>query len=209
MSKIVVKDLAGPASSSNKIYIASGSELDIANSTGTINLAVDAGDIASGTLANARLATGHILQVVQTTFTGMFESTSTSYTAVTGMSASITPSSTSSKVLIIVQSSAGNTTSTANSSFTIYRGSTTALYEGAAAGSRKQAGAAVSNPGTWNQAQFSLVFLDSPSTTSATTYNLYGRASTGTFRVNANGEDGDATNQWRAASSITVMELKA
>jgi hypothetical protein len=42
MSKIIVKDLAGPASSSNKIYIASGSELDIANSTGTINLAVDA-----------------------------------------------------------------------------------------------------------------------------------------------------------------------
>ena len=83
------------------------------------------------------------------------------------------------------------------------------MYEGAAAGSRKQAGAAVSNPATWNQAQFSLMFLDSPSTTSATTYNLYGRASTGTFRVNSNGEDSDATNQWRAASSITVMELKA
>lgn len=59
MSKIIVKDLAGPSSSSNKIYIASGSELDIANSSGTINLAVDAGDIASGTLGAARLpATG-------------------------------------------------------------------------------------------------------------------------------------------------------
>ena len=55
MSKLVVKDLAGPASTSNKIYIASGSELDIANSTGTINLAVDAADIASGTLENVRL----------------------------------------------------------------------------------------------------------------------------------------------------------
>ena len=55
MSKIVVKDLAGPASSSNKIYIASGSELDIANSTGTINLAVDAADITSGTLSDGRL----------------------------------------------------------------------------------------------------------------------------------------------------------
>ena len=63
MSKIIVKDLAGPSSSSNKIYIASGSELDIANSSGTINLAVDAADIASGTLSNARLAAGHILQV--------------------------------------------------------------------------------------------------------------------------------------------------
>ena len=81
---------------------------------------LSASSLTTGTLPNAQLADGHILQVVQTTFTGMFESTSTSYTAVTGMSASITPSSTSSKILIIVQSSGANTTSTANSSFTIY-----------------------------------------------------------------------------------------
>ena len=61
MSKLVVKDLAGPASPSNKIYIASGSELDIANSTGTINLAVDAGDITSGTLSDGRFAADSIL----------------------------------------------------------------------------------------------------------------------------------------------------
>ncbi len=63
MSKIVVKDLAGPASSSNKIFIASGSELDIANSTGTINLAVDAADITSGTLSDGRFASDSILFV--------------------------------------------------------------------------------------------------------------------------------------------------
>ena len=61
MSKIIVKDLAGPASSSNKIYIASGSELDIANSSGTINLAVDAGDIASGTLGTGRFPSDSIV----------------------------------------------------------------------------------------------------------------------------------------------------
>ena len=63
MSKIIVKDLAGPASSSNKIYIASGSELDIANSSGTINLAVDAADITSGTLSYGRFASDSILFV--------------------------------------------------------------------------------------------------------------------------------------------------
>ena len=65
MSKIIVKDLEGPSSSSNKIYIASGSQLDIAGSpggAGAINLAVDGGDITTGTVANARLADGHILQ---------------------------------------------------------------------------------------------------------------------------------------------------
>tara|TARA_R100000278_G_scaffold119830_1_gene101617 strand:- start:423 stop:1037 length:615 start_codon:yes stop_codon:yes gene_type:complete len=61
MSKIIVKDLAGPASSSNKIFIASGSELDIANSSGTINLAVDAGDIASGTLGTGRFPSDSIV----------------------------------------------------------------------------------------------------------------------------------------------------
>ena len=63
MSKLVVKDLAGPASTSNKIYIASGSELDIANSTGTINLAVDAADLTSGTLSYGRFAADSILFV--------------------------------------------------------------------------------------------------------------------------------------------------
>jgi hypothetical protein len=65
MSKLIVKDLEGPSTTSNKIYIASGSQLDIAGSpggSGAINLAVDAGDITTGTVANARLANGHVLQ---------------------------------------------------------------------------------------------------------------------------------------------------
>lgn len=68
MSKIIVKDLAGPSSSSNKIYIASGSELDIANSSGTINLAVDAADITSGTLSYGRFADDSILFVQESVF---------------------------------------------------------------------------------------------------------------------------------------------
>ena len=101
MSKIIVIDLAGPASSSNKIFIASGSELDIANSSGTINLAVDAGDIASGTLANARLAAGTIIQVKYASKTDTQLITSTSYADITDLSVSITPTSTSSKILLI------------------------------------------------------------------------------------------------------------
>ena len=93
MSKLVVKDLAGPASSSNKIFIASGSELDIANSSGTINLAVDAGDIASGTLANARLAAGHILQVKYAKKTNEQVTVSTSYTDILDLSVTISPTS--------------------------------------------------------------------------------------------------------------------
>jgi len=214
MSTINVGYIEGPATASNKIYIKSGSVLDITNSpdgAAAIDLSVDAGDISTGTLSNARLAAGTIIQVVQTVFTGMFDSASGTWTAVTGMSASITPSSTDSKILITIQSASGCATSTANVSHTIYRDSTTAIYLGDTAGDRPRVGAAVTNPGTWNQSQFSLIYLDSPSTTSATTYGLYSKNVNGTdtFRINASGEDGDYTNQWRSASSITLMEVKA
>jgi len=58
MSKIVVAELEGPSTTSNKITIASGSQLDIAGSpggSGAINLAVDGGDITTGTLSSARI----------------------------------------------------------------------------------------------------------------------------------------------------------
>lgn len=101
MSKIIVKDLAGPASSSNKIYIASGSELDLANSTGTVNLAVDAGDIASGTLSNARLAAGNVVQVVTGTLASGTSTTSTGAFIDIGCSVTITPQVSGNKILIL------------------------------------------------------------------------------------------------------------
>ena len=179
--------------------------------TGLTATSITSGTLGAGaSVTNSSLPDGHILQVVQTVFTGEFNSTTTgSWVAVTGMSVSITPSSTDSKILIMVQSSSGCSTSTSNVSHTIYRGGTTALYLGDAAGSRVRVGAGLANPGAWAQANFSLIYLDSPSTTSATTYQLYSQGQNATWRINGNGEDYDATNQWRAASSITVMELKA
>ena len=212
MSTINVGYIEGPSTASNKIYIKSGSVLDITNSPGgaaAIDLSVDAGDISAGTLANARLADGHILQVVQTVFTGMFDSTASTWTAVTGMSASITPSSTDSKILVMIQSASSNSTSTANVSSVIYRGGAISAYLGDTAGDRIRAGAAVANPGAWAQGPFSLIYLDSPSTTSATTYQLYSKSPSATWRINGTGEDYDATNQWRSASSVTLMEVKA
>tara|TARA_Y100001938_G_C8023230_1_gene396514 strand:+ start:84 stop:755 length:672 start_codon:yes stop_codon:yes gene_type:complete len=73
MSKIIVKDLAGPASSSNKIYIASGSQLDIAGSpdgASAINLAVDAGDITTGTLGSGLTYPGKLEELKDLPGTG-------------------------------------------------------------------------------------------------------------------------------------------
>ena len=51
--------------------------------------------------------------------------------------------------------------------------------------------------------------LDNPSTTSATTYKVQGRINygSGTFYVNRQEDDTDATYVVRAASTITLMEV--
>ena len=53
-------------------------------------------------LATSGLPTGTVLQVVSTAKTDTFESTSTSFTDVTGLSVAITPSSSSNKILVFV-----------------------------------------------------------------------------------------------------------
>ena len=55
-------------------------------------------------------------------------------------------------------------------------------------------------------------FIDSPSTTSATTYKLQGTLGSsysGTFYVNRSPNDTDANYGWRVPSNITVMEILA
>jgi hypothetical protein len=208
MSKIVVDTIesTGATVTVNDALTTGTNAITAGSVTG-----LSASSLTTGTLPNAQLADGHILQVVQTVFTGEFDSGTTgSWVAIPGMSASITPSSTDSKILVMIQSSSGNSTSTGSVQHSIYRGgSQLTAYIGAAAGSRNRTAAAISNPGTWNQANFSLIYLDSPSTTSATTYQLYSESPNATWRINGNGEDSDANNQWRSASSVTLMEIKA
>ena len=104
MSKLIVKDLEGPSSSSNKIYIASGSQLDIAGSpdgASAINLAVDGADITTGTISNARLAAGNVVQVVTGTLASGTSTTSTGAFIDIGCSVSITPQVSGNKILIL------------------------------------------------------------------------------------------------------------
>ena len=73
-----------------------------APSSSSNNRVITLPDIADGTLLTSSSTTGKILQVVQTAKTSEFTSTSTSYTDLTGLSASIT-TQTNSKVLVIVE----------------------------------------------------------------------------------------------------------
>ena len=158
---------------------------------------------------------GKILQVVQTVKTDTFTSTSGSLTDITGMSAAITPSASSSKVLVTVVMNVGITLVDRYAVFQLVRGST-AIALGDASSSRTRGSFAhvrVDANGTANEVETkTITFLDSPSTTSATTYKMQGlvqTASSPSFTVNRSGGDSDAAHGFRVASTITLIEIGA
>ena len=160
-------------------------------------------------------AGGKIGQVLQTTKTDTFSLNASSYTDITGMSVAITPAATTSKVLILVDLKVGAEHGDSDFFMQLVRGST-AIYNGDTSGVRTSAFFGLSKFDTDNalgestMRQVSATFLDSPSTTSATTYKIQMQNKGGRVNfINRQGLDSNAINIPRAASSITVMEVLA
>jgi len=141
---------------------------------------------------------GGILQVVSTTKTDTFSTTSTSAVDITGVSATITPRSTSSKILVQVQTVVGN--SGANSTYLqLDRGGTTI---GVSTGGTSNHSSLVYDGTTGYGIPVGVVFLDSPSTSSSVTYKLQGYVASGTGYFGRIG-----VLDRRAISSITLIEV--
>lgn len=163
--------------------------------------------LATGALEATAIGSGAVRQVVQATYSTYTTIASTTFTD-TGLSASITPTSSSSKVLIIVSQQTGVSRDTNQSAigFTnILRGSTQIWL-----GTRNpviSAGTDAST-GILTGSQQTIVYLDSPATTSSTTYKTQGKVSTTSngciYRVN------DYTSvSGETVSTITLMEIAA
>jgi hypothetical protein len=153
-------------------------------------------------------STGSILQVVQTVKTDTFSSTTTNtWIDITGMTASITPSSASSRILIMA-SIYGSSQS--NSFVRLVRGST-AICVGDASGSRPQTSSgSFYTYGDGNIANTQpITFLDTPATISSTTYKLQFWINGNNFYLNRGRSDTDNTDTARGASTITLMEVSA
>lgn len=157
---------------------------------------------------------GKVLQVVTTTKTDTFSTTLNSgvETAITGLSVSITPSSASNKILVMITLSSGGN-GNVGASFILKRGSTDIIL-GDAAGNRKRITFAAPKNSSNFEDVLPVAFtgLDSPSTTSSTTYSVSifnSRGSSDTYFINRPSLDTDNSIQPRTPSTITVMEIAA
>ena len=166
-----------------------------------------AGNVLTAAQMNSLRGAFRVLQVVNTLKSDNFTTTSTSLVDLTGLNASITPSSTSSKIMVFVTVSGTSTDESGSSSggYVLVRGSTeiavnTSLpYDRTGQLSIRSLGA--SSAVTLNHATN---FLDSPATVSALTYKVQVVAGAGTLYIN---RDGD--NAVGSVSSLTLMEISA
>ena len=167
-----------------------------------------AGNVLEASQLNDLRGAFRVLQTVSTTKTDTFTLTSTTYTDVTGLTVSITPSSATSKILVFAVVNGAGDTGVTVSSMQLMRGAT-AISVGDTAGSRVSNSATLVAAGS---AIYSAIatYLDSPATTSATTYKIQVRSNVaGTAYVNRTANDANQADFSRSASSITVMEISA
>ena len=165
----------------------------------------------SSQLSDANMPAGSVLQVVSTTKSDTFSVTgggSGAFFDITGLAVTITPTSATSKILIFVNLSCSSSNAAEHLNARVVRGSSTLVGSGDAIGSRNQAMWAHGINNTTNNAKvFAAQYLDSPSTTSATTYKVQGYNNTSTFYLNRTDAWSDTNHYSTGASTITVMEI--
>tara|TARA_B100000945_G_scaffold306514_1_gene294069 strand:- start:24 stop:545 length:522 start_codon:yes stop_codon:yes gene_type:complete len=153
-------------------------------------------------------SSGGIVQVKSVTKTdGDFSTNSGSYTDVTGLSVSITPTRSDSKILIFANLHGVGDSST-QAYFRFMRDST-AICVGTSVGSRVAATmGSMYEDQTNDTNSCSQQFLDSPSTTSSVTYKIQARTQgDGTLYLNRSSGDANDATSGRFTSTLTVMEV--
>ena len=157
---------------------------------------------------------GKILQVVSVTKTDTASTSSSTYSLISGLSASITPSSSSNKILVTLTlgAFAGQDvmdfllTNGASTGGVIIQGDVVSGKKSVSAGS--YAGGDSTGQGWYGIEGQTVQKLNSPASTSQQTYYVYWKVNTGTGYLNRNKSD---TNQYafRTGSTITLMEIAA
>ena len=170
--------------------------------------AVTSGSALPAATINDLRGAFRILQVVSTVKTDTYTMSSTTFTDITGLSVSITPQSTSSKIFVMATVSGAGQVNATNFFGRLVRDST-AIDVGDASGTRIQATLHARDAD--GQSSMPIMFLDSPASVSALTYKVQVRSqSSGSLiYINRNGPDADSPTTARTTSSITVFEVSA
>jgi hypothetical protein len=174
----------------------------IINGNGTVDTGTvlvgnsDITGLAAGALPANVIGAGAVLQVVQGTFQGTQFVTSSNSMVATGFGTSITPTSSTSKILVSIVTSLSYGGS--GMGLAIYRG-TTPIWNPSASDGSGFYGAVFSS-----HQIVTIQYLDSPATTSSTTYNLYAASRSSTSStVNIDGASSDG------GTTIILMEIAA
>ena len=193
----------------------------VLNGSGTVT-GISAGGLPDGCITAAELATGvggKILQVVQALKSDSQTFTSSSSGGdrydITGLSVAITPSSSSNKILIVYNVNVGGPNGGYRAFLHLMRGSTD-IYRGDDASSRTRCSNFIytrnDSVGSVPSYQNTGTFLDSPSTTSATTYKIQITTHNGggnVYGVNTANSNPSSSSGQNPISQITVMEVAA
>ena len=175
----------------------------IINGNGTVDTGTvlvgnsDITGLAAGSLPANVIGAGAVLQVVSASTTTRTSTTSTSYVDCTNVTASITPTSATSKILVLVTATGLLRPSNAGESVSLrLLRSATTIFEQVNimfSGSTNLDLVCPSN----------MIYLDSPATTSSTTYKLQFKARLGSGTIYINQDNANDV------SSITLMEIAA
>jgi hypothetical protein len=142
-----------------------------------------------------------VLQVVSTTITATFASTSSTFETVTGFTASITPQSTSSKIIVTATFRYGSTSSSGERDVRFLRDAT-GIALGPSVGSLSNVFVLTGNSNNFMDTVFTAV--DSPNTTSSTTYSMQTTNTAGTLYIGGRGDD---RIQDRRYGTFVLMEV--
>lgn len=161
--------------------------------------------------STTQASAGQVLQVVSTTKTDTTSTTSSTFSDISGLSVSITPKFSTSKIYVTAFIVAGARGEFSHMGLKLMRNSTAICVGTSATGSRTNATAIIYDIDRNNTASATIAFLDSPASTSATTYKMQFKSSDNASAVYLNRpyNDTDLSYITYCASTITVMEIAA
>ena len=161
-------------------------------------------------------AGGGLVQTVTTHKNDTFSTNSTSYTDLTGLNVTITPTSSSNKILVLVNISYGGNTNLYGFGRlvrTTSGSSAVAIGMGNASSNRTQAGFPIQNVDIGNAVyhvkESSFMFLDSPNTTTSTEYQVqcFTHDNNSSLFINRPQNDDNSNYIGRFSSNIIAMEV--